>query len=326
MNIKDLFDHCGLGHVMSGPVAVKGGLMHSLYFVETKGHRYAVKYLNALVMQREGVLGHIRTSERIGIELIAYVSGVPAKVFDGSPIIEFQGKYYIIFDWIEGHSIFPPNITRDHCEKIGGILGKIHRLNISYRGIKKEDKSSPMFQWERYLALGIESGASWVDEVRVMMTSIKGWNRALIQAGKVLNENQVISHRDLDPKNVMWQDGMPFLIDWEAAGYVNPYQELLEMLNCWSDDGKGALIKENFDALFNAYKKEVKFEGIDWEAIIVSGYSGLLGWLDYSFKRSLGIESSSDEETALGTEHVVATMKELSQYEQKTAVLLSWLE
>lgn len=48
---------------------------------------------------------------------------------------------------------------------------------------------------------------------------------------------QVISHRDLDPKNVMWDGMNPYLIDWEAAGPVNPYQEFLEVALYWVDDG-----------------------------------------------------------------------------------------
>jgi len=28
------------------------------------------------------------------------------------------------------------------------------------------------------------------------------------------------------------------IIDWEAAGYVNPYQEFLEVVNYWTEDGK----------------------------------------------------------------------------------------
>ena len=64
---------------------------------------------------------------------------------------------------------------------------------------------------------------------------------------------QVISHRDLDPKNVMWKEKNPYIIDWEAAGYVNPYQELVEVLNYWIVDAEGTYDYGMFQALIKAY-------------------------------------------------------------------------
>ncbi|MBQ6887371.1 MAG: hypothetical protein IJN54_07680 [Lachnospiraceae bacterium] len=43
----------------------------------------------------------------------------------------------------------------------------------------------------------------------------------------------------------------------EDAGYVNPYQELLEVINYWADDGKGNLDKSYFDAIVKAYGNRI---------------------------------------------------------------------
>ena len=48
------------------------------------------------------------------------------------------------------------------------------------------------------------------------------------------NINQAICHSDMDPKNVMWHDNNPIIIDWECAGIANPDRELLEDALCWS--------------------------------------------------------------------------------------------
>ena len=66
----------------------------------------------------------------------------------------------------------------------------------------------------------------------------------------MLSQTMVISHRDLDPKNVMWNGSEPLVIDWEAAGYVNPYQEFLEVLNYWADDGEEQ-VKGTIGALYD---------------------------------------------------------------------------
>jgi thiamine kinase-like enzyme len=39
----------------------------------------------------------------------------------------------------------------------------------------------------------------------------------------------------MDYKNVLWdKKDRSFLIDWEAAGYINPLQELIDVAMAWS--------------------------------------------------------------------------------------------
>ncbi len=51
----------------------------------------------------------------------------------------------------------------------------------------------------------------------------------------------------------------------------------------------------------------------------------MLGWLNYSFKRSLGIEAVSIEEMKLGTEQVFDTIEALRQYAKQITLLKGWL-
>jgi thiamine kinase-like enzyme len=154
---------------------------------------------------------------------------------------------------------------------------------------------------------------------------IINWNHLINEANCKLSELLVISHRDLDPKNVMWNQDIPYFIDWEAAGYVNPYQELLEVLNYWTNDGKGELDKDKFMTLLNAYRKYMSTFGVDWDCVLNSGYAGMLGWLEYSLKRALGIESVDEEEKVLGAEQVIGTIKELVRYDNQLKILRQWL-
>lgn len=107
---------------------------------------------------------------------------------------------------------------------------------------------------------------------------------------------------------------------------MNPYQELLEILNYWADNGNGELDKDKFYALYHAYIAIAGRFNINWGIVLASGFVGMLGWLDYSFKRSLGIESATSDEKKLGTEQAFDTMKALRQYAQRTALLKYWLE
>ena len=139
-------------------------------------------------------------------------------------------------------------------------------------------------------------------------------------------KHMVISHRDLDPKNVIWDEFCPFLIDWEAAGYINPYQELLEIINYWADDGKGSLNKEYFDVIIEAYGRHISLKNVEWERVLAGSCAGMLGWLAYNVKRALGMEASDEEEVRLGEEQVKETINALYDYQAKAELLKDWLE
>lgn len=145
------------------------------------------------------------------------------------------------------------------------------------------------------------------------------------EANLVLSEDMVLSHRDLDPKNVMWNQGTPYFIDWEAAGYTNPYHELLEVLNYWSVDGNGELDKDKFHTLLNAYRKYMSTVTVAWDYVLDSGYEGMLGWLEYNLRRALGIESLDEAERKLGEEQIVGTIAALEHYDKQKVTILKWI-
>lgn len=55
------------------------------------------------------------------------------------------------------------------------------------------------------------------------------------------------------------------------------------------------------------------------------GYSAKLEWLEYSLKRSLGLECADEEERELGTLQVTDTLNALNEYENLLTMLKCWL-
>lgn len=323
--IDKLFNNYGLGKLIDEPKKITGGLIHTMYQVATENKKYAVKELNPAIMKRAGVGDNMVNSERVAKAFENVVPATTAIQFNDSPLLMLDERYYMIFEWIDGTSIFPPDINSENCSKMGILLGKMHSANILLSNINKENHEAEMYDWDKYLLLGQETNAEWIQELSESIDELKKWNNELCKACNFLSKNLVLSHRDLDPKNVMWKDANPYFIDWEAAGYVNPYQELLELLIYWADNGTGELIKENFDALYEGYVSIVGKCDVNWDIVLTSGFSGMLGWLNYSFKRSLGIESTSLEEKKLGTEQVFGTIKALNKYSQNMILIKKWI-
>lgn len=327
VEINHLIEHFKLGTEVKEIVQVTGGLLHKMYCVSTDKGEYAVKVLNPEIMKRPVALRHTVNSEKIAAVFQTMIPVVAALEINGKQIHEHNGLHYMIFNWMEGASIFPPMITSENCYAIGDVLGKMHHENLAVDGVIPEEDGAVMFPWDKYQELlqGYENEA-WTIRYQDALSDVKSWNRAACDAQEVLVETLVISHRDLDPKNVMWKDNAPLIIDWEAAGYVNPYQELLEVINYWADDGKGGLLKEHFDALLDAYTKHVKLVNVNWNAVFAGSYMGMLGWLEYNVKRALGIEATTADEVQLGKEQVLGTIKALYDYQEKVSMMKRWLE
>lgn len=327
--MNKLMQFLDLGQVLEEPKEVKGGLLHKMYRVTTSKGIFAVKALNPEIMKRPCALDNTINSEKIAAIFSNSIPAVASCEIQGRQIHEIDGKYYIIFQWVKGKSVFPPDISKEHCEIIGDILGRIHQLNISLDEVKAEEEGEPMYEWDNYLQMAKKQEAqagAWLPRYEKSMDDIYVWNREACNAQDVLTKNMVISHRDLDPKNVIWDGVSPFLIDWEAAGYVNPYQELLEVVNYWTDDGHGSLHKEYFDAIIDAYGKHVSLRNVEWDKLFAGSYAGMLGWLEYNVKRALGLEVSGDEEIRLGEEQVKSTIIALYDYKKKVRLLEDWLK
>lgn len=323
-NINHLMKHLGLGELLAEPVPVSGGLLHKMYRVTTAKGGFAVKVLNPEIMKRPEALRNTIFSEKIANALSEEISLIAAVEYAGNQIHEWQGNYYMFFPWLEGTSVFPPNITVHHCEAVGTLLGKMHAKKLQVEGVLPETEAGIMYPWEEYLGLAETKDLKqrkWFEAYKKALDDVIRFNRGACDAQNILQKKQVISHRDLDPKNVMWQGEIPFVIDWEAAGYVNPYQELLEVINYWADDGKGGLHKEHLEELLLAYGKYINLQDVDWEPVFAGSFSGMLGWLEYNVKRALGIEVSNDEEVGAGEAQVIGTIAELYAYEKKLDVL-----
>ena len=51
----------------------------------------------------------------------------------------------------------------------------------------------------------------------------------------------------------------------------------------------------------------------------------MLGWLEYSLKRALGIDNTNEEEKELGEQQIITTLKELERYDRQLTTLKKWL-
>jgi len=318
--IKAFCKAFGLGTVNSEIRPVSGGLLHTMYRVETETGMYAVKVLNPEIMQRPEALQNMVNSEKIAQALEGLVPVVAAKKLNGAHVVEYGGSWCMVFEWLEGTSVFAPEITTKHCAKIGELLGIIHAADMKIEGMEPETEVRDVFAWEKLC------GTAKISALEAFLPELSALDAEVVRALRSLSFRKVISHRDLDPKNVMWQGDNPYIIDWEAAGYVNPYQELAEALNYWITDADGNYNFEKFAALMQAYTTQVDIRGVDWETVLLCSFDGILGWLEYNMRRAAGVLGNDDADRAEGRKQTGCTIAEIKRQKMQMVRLVTWLK
>jgi Ser/Thr protein kinase RdoA (MazF antagonist) len=326
LQIEMLCNNLGLGEIVVTPAALSGGLLHRAYAVQTTSGRYVVKALNPEIMNRPTAMQNYITSERIANHAANYVPALPAKKFDGASIQQVGDQFCLVFDWIDGKSLKARDINASHCKKMGSIISSLHMGDFSDLGIANncsEDRRPT--DWNFYLDKGQETNAEWTTLLLENIEMLSKWNALAIISAKQLSSDMVISHGDLDPKNVMWDKIDPILIDWECAGYRNPMQDLIETAIYWSENESGEIDKDKFLAFITGYKRTEEQLQANWGMILASGFLGKLDWLEYSLKRSLWIDCKEEEEQKAGTEQVTGTIAAIRRYAEMITEIEGWL-
>lgn len=317
-----------IGDIVGTPESISGGFLHRMYALETTQGKYAIKALNPHIMLRPVARQNFINSERI-VHIVANnrnIPAIPAKIIRGTCIQEIDNQCYLVFDWVEGRSLKPNEINRVHCLQISAVLAEIHMTDFIESGISIECSDHEQHtDWNYYLQKGQENRATWVDLLLEHLDMLYDWNVQANHSAKVLSSERVISHRDLDPKNVMWNQDKPMIIDWEAAGYINPMQDLIETAIYWSENEIGNIDKDRFLAFIVGYKERNGTVQANWRMVLVNGFLGKLGWLEYNLKRSLWIECTDDQEQQMGTAEVTATINALRRYAEMIDEIEVWL-
>ncbi|MFU1793116.1 phosphotransferase [Paenibacillus azoreducens] len=315
-----------LGEVIGIPEAISGGFLHRMYAVETATGKYAIKALNPQIMLRPTAMANYIASEDIARIAAGKVGALPAIRANGTCLHEIEDQYYLVFDWIDGSSLTSAEITPEHCMKMGDVLAELHLTDFSGFNIPDHrSEGAQLINWNRYLQLGRVNGAEWLNLLLANQAMLAEWNAQAIESENLLSADLVISHRDLDPKNVLWNQGRPIVIDWEAAGYVNPMKELIETAMYWSENTIGLTDQEKFTALINGYKQRYGSPQANWSIVLAGIFGGKLDWLEYNLKRSLWIECTDPQEQRIGTVQVTETIQGIKRYADAIPQIVNWL-
>lgn len=102
-------------------------------------------------MKRPEALTNMIHSELVSNALSNVIPLVAAKTFNGKNIIEMDGSFFVVFDWLDGKSIFAPDISEYHCEQIDRALGKIHTTQVKIDAMVKNHDIREEYDWNLFM-------------------------------------------------------------------------------------------------------------------------------------------------------------------------------
>ena len=320
---------CDLGQPLTEPQGVAGGLLHRMWRLTTTRGSFAVKQLNPAIMRKSDIQQEYRVSESIAQAMAEH--GIPAiaALHSANGLLqEIDDQFLLVYPWIDGETLSSASVEPGRAAQMGAILAHMHALSLDLPEVASlEWKHFHSDDWDILTFQASELGLPWAHTVRAALPMLLQWTQRYQDAGEKLMQRLVVSHRDLDQKNVIWQTSTdPKIIDWEAAGLINPTMELAGVALIWSGLATGAPRKDIFITLIDAYIQAggtIQDTGLD----ALHGLLGTwLGWLLFNMRRSLGESIASEDERQSGMRETVNTLSILRLLAKHTETWATWLD
>lgn len=321
MNTNHLFNLCnhfGLGTTIRSPKRVYGGLLHLMWHIDTDKGAYAIKQLSRDInLTDEGIINNYDLTEQITSRFIQ--QGIPAVCS-----LEKSGKHlrlidntgFLVYPWVDAGALDKDTVSENHALQIPAILAKIHLINLDVPEI-----AQPKFDIHsrnkliKLIDKSESFDCSFANDLRKNQNDILAANDAYQNMISVLKNHIVISHGDLDQKNVLWdENNNPILIDWESTRKINPTYEIVNACLDWSGITTN-FNKELFAKMIAAYQKA---GGIIDKPAFEASFYGVLGnwlnWMVYNMERSCNREES--EQKNIGINQVKQVLLTISRLQR----------
>jgi aminoglycoside phosphotransferase (APT) family kinase protein len=198
--------------------------------------------------------------------------------------------------WVRGSAPGPGAVGEDLAAWAGRTLATMHRLDVQprRRELFPATNTDTADQWPTLAAAARQHNASWSGLVEAALPAARlAADLATSAAGRPAAE--VMSHGDIDQKNLVLTTEGPVLCDWDLALPVVPRRELADVavsLAAWKDPVIGR-------AVVGAYRRACGeaggFRPDDLGPSLMHG----LDWTAFNIQRAIGLRAATAAERQL---------------------------
>ena len=304
-------NHYGIGSALAEPILLTGGLIHTMWRLDTTQGSFAVRRLsieNIALLDR--TVMPIRQAEQLAQHMQQKINTrVALQVQESYQFID--GDHWMVFPWVTGSIIDGNAITAQHAQSVGKCLANIHRHSISMPNLPH----SPWFSfteqhWQKLLHSATELNLPWAEHRDTTLPLLLAISAAATEAKPFLTSNMIVSHRDLSPTNIIWHEQKLTVIDWEYSGLIHPELELYNTAMIWGINKQGQIDQQLFDAVVTGYGKHFTLD----QTVLHAGFLGyLLEWCEFNMCRAL----RNDDEVDIANTEVIGTINNLAHLQHQ---------
>ena len=248
-------------------IRVHGGFANRTYRLDTDQGSFAVKELN--VVDR-GSAYHAENVFRF--ERAAFAAGVPMP----EPISASSDT--LVHRWVVGEKVPEAPVSEEYAFEIGEILARIHALDVEWTPVPIEDP--PSRDWPELAARAAVTGQPWADELASHVETflaIAHFVDTCERPGPV-----VLTHKDIQPWNLLARDGRPVVLDWELSGMLDLSSELgSTALSIAKGPGFDDIEPAIFGSVLDGYVAgggALPPSGPSWFVFMIGGWLGHTRW------------------------------------------------
>lgn len=303
---------------------VFGGFHHKMWRLNTRAGLYAVKQLCPDTdVQNPVTVRHYNSTESIAQAFSTQgIPAVHAIEYDSHYLHVMDNTGYLVYPWTNAVALEKENITVEHALEVARIMARMHSADLAIS--EHRDAQYDIQPEDKLRALVEQSIDQKVHKARELSEQLPSLF-AIVANNKlavpVLAQHRVISHGDMDHKNVLWDTaGKALVIDWESARKLNPTHEIILEALEWSGvtaEFDVTLFKNMLDAYSEA-------GGVLEPASLEPSFHCVLGdwlnWLMYNLGRNIFLENG--DPSALGATQVELALSTILNLERLIPSLL----
>jgi Ser/Thr protein kinase RdoA (MazF antagonist) len=294
---------------LHGPVtdwtAVGGAWSNRVYRLDAGGRRFAVKE-----MRNPWADPHWQQwlAESWVFELRAIAAGVAApqpvpNPADGSCLAWVSRRdpalplaAVRVHHWADGHPVGSGPVGPEIARWAGQVLATLHGLRVrpQDRSLFPTPSTDTASRWPELAEAARRSGVAWARQLTAAAPAVS-LIAELAESASYLPEQEVMTHGDVDQKNLIATTHGPVLCDWDLAAPLVPRRELADVamsLACWDNFALGREVVRSYR---QAGGDTTPIEPSDLGQPLMIG----LDWIAFNVERATGLRPATAAETVL---------------------------
>lgn len=252
--LQKVCDHFDLG-VLHASSIMLGGRSHDVRQLKTDRGVFIAK---RLLEHGNQPLNLDVLRNTAAISLVVKKHGLPAitpLVKNNDVLFNQAQNVYMVYPFVAARVVQRGVMSVAQCCDVAVFLAKLHNLNLSVPAAAKWDYHYQGTNWKQaydyFMQAHLFSIAPLLERLNA---TIRSCFSNYIAFKSAIVSDVVVSHRDVDPYNVLWfLSGDYAVIDWDLAGKIDAAEELMYVAMGFAREADNQFNIAKFTAILQSY-------------------------------------------------------------------------